>query len=62
MIASVGYDAKAQILEIQFLSSGDIWQYEEVSEEVYQDFMKSNSKGRFFLENIRGGYEEYRVR
>ena len=45
MIASVGYDAEKNNLEVEF-NSGKSYQYEDVPEEEYAGLMESGSKGR----------------
>ena len=60
MAASVGYDRRTATLEIEF-HSGEIWQYLEVEENVYQELIKG-SIGKYFQANIKGIYEEARVR
>ncbi len=50
-IVSVGYDASAQILEVEF-QSGNVYQYLNVPEGIYQGLMTSASKGEYFHDNI----------
>ena len=45
-IASIGYDAAAETLEIEFLS-GSIYQYYNLPENMYDQLMKEPSKGKF---------------
>jgi len=59
-IASIGYDAKSQTLEIEFLSSG-VYQYYNVSASLYQEFMRASSHGTFFHQNIKGRYGDTKV-
>lgn len=54
-IAEVGYDAPSMTLEIAF-SDGGVYQYFEVPETVYQEFMRASSKGKFFHANIKDSY------
>ncbi len=61
MIASIGYDAKAKSLEIEF-NSGMIWQYYDVPKSEFNKMNKADSLGRYFLDNIKDCYEEVRVR
>lgn len=61
MIVSMGYDRQTAILEIVFKSDGEVWQYYEVPDFVFEEFINSDSKGRFFLKNIRGKYHDTRV-
>ena len=60
-IRSVGYDARARILEVEF-SSGSIIQYSGVSEEVYRRLMNASSPGSYFRENIEEDFPAKRLR
>jgi hypothetical protein len=60
LATSVGYDLDNSILEIEFKSTGAIWQYFDVPESMYQE-MLNGSIGKFFLANIKGQYSESRV-
>ncbi|MFN3640883.1 MAG: KTSC domain-containing protein, partial [Flavobacterium sp.] len=51
-IASVGYDKKAHILEIEF-HHGAIYQYVDVPEKVYKALMNSHAIGSFFMNEIK---------
>lgn len=55
-LASVGYDAKNEILEVEF-NHGGIYKYFDVSKEVYQELMDASSHGQYFSANIRNDYE-----
>jgi hypothetical protein len=59
-IASIGYDAPSQILEVEFLS-GTIYQYFGVPENMYNELMQAGSKGRFLNTYIRNAYGYSRV-
>jgi hypothetical protein len=59
-ISSVGYDRKANTLELEF-SSGGVYDYYEVPPKVYAALMAAESKGRFVSERIRGQYRSERV-
>ena len=59
-IRSVGYDAKAQILEIEF-SNGAVYAYSGVSQEVYRRLMNAPTPGSFFEERIAEEYSSRRV-
>lgn len=39
------------------LKSGKFYEYENVPEEVYEDFINADSLGKFFGENIKDQYE-----
>lgn len=59
-ILSIGYDAPTAILEVEF-TSGDIYQYFDVPEYLYQQFMQAASVGEFLNENIRYNYRYQKV-
>ncbi|MBB4305107.1 hypothetical protein GGD81_004175 [Rhodobium orientis] len=59
-IASIGYDAPSQILEVEFLS-GTIYQYYGVPENMYDQLMQAGSKGRFLSSYIKNAYGYSRV-
>lgn len=60
MITSVGYDASTGVLEVEFKSTGAVWQYFEVPENVYYELM-SGSVGKNFSAMIKGKYPESKV-
>jgi len=55
-LSSVGYDAKAGILELGF-RSGAIYQYLGVPTTVYQGLLRAPSKGKYFHLHIRERYQ-----
>lgn len=59
-ISSVGYDADAKILEVEF-SSGAVYKYREVPAGVYRSLMKSSSKGRYVSQRIRDRFPFTRI-
>jgi hypothetical protein len=54
-IASLGYEAQHQILEIEF-SSGTVYQYFDVPPDVYGQFLTAGSKGVWFNQAIRSRF------
>ncbi|MCK4947538.1 MAG: KTSC domain-containing protein [Candidatus Aureabacteria bacterium] len=60
MIRSIGYDANSSTLEIEF-NSGAIWQYFDFPESSWCEFNTSDSKGKFFLREIKKQYSESQV-
>ena len=56
-LASVGYDAENEILEIEF-NNGGVYQYFDVPENVYEALMNAGSHGQYFDRNIKkAGYQ-----
>jgi len=60
-IRSVGYDAESSTLEVEF-NSGNVYQYLNVPKSEYEGLMSASSKGRYFNTNIKGAYQEVRIR
>lgn len=61
MIASIGYDLDAGILEIEFSKSGQVWQYFDFPESTFYEFKAAGSIGKYFLANIKNHFREARV-
>lgn len=59
-VVSIGYDPSSLTLEVEF-NNGAIYQYFDVPETVYQEFMRSSSKGQFLHTNIKNNYRYMRV-
>ncbi len=57
----IGYEHKRNMLQVEFIV-GSIYQYENVPETVYQEFLTAPSHGRFFESNIRNKYQVRKVR
>ncbi len=57
LIDKIGYDADAKTLAVQMHNSLDVYLYEEVPASVFEQFQKADSKGRFFVEHIKGQYK-----
>ena len=55
-IDSVGYDELGRRLIVRF-NSESIYEYQNVSRDVYIAFMEAESKGRFYSKHIRGKFE-----
>jgi len=51
-INSIGYDRQSRVLEVEF-SSGDVYQYFDVPEHLYNVLMGTSSKGQFLNEHIK---------
>ncbi|MNE26053.1 hypothetical protein D3C81_713620 [compost metagenome] len=59
-LASVGYDASNQTLEIEF-HHGGVYQYYNVTENVYIDLINAGSIGSFFSHNIKNAYQTQKI-
>lgn len=59
-IASIGYDANSQTLEIEFLNGG-VYQYFDVPQYVYDELMGAGSHGQYLARNIKGTYRYSKV-
>ena len=59
-VASVGYDEGSQTLEVEFIS-GVVYQYYNVSQEIFDQMMNAPSKGAFLNQNIKNAYPYSRV-
>jgi len=60
-IRSLGYDLESSTLEVEF-NTGSIYQYSNVSESEYEGLMNSASKGRYLNKNIKGRYQDTKIR
>lgn len=62
-LKSIGYDPETQTLEVEFASgSGGIYRYSNFEQDAWDDFMKSESKGSFFIRNIKKNPAKYPYR
>jgi hypothetical protein len=59
-IISAGYDSSSQTLEVEF-SNGQVYQYYNISQGVYDAFMTAPSKGKFLAYQIKNAYPYSRV-
>src|SRR5678815_894891 len=60
-IASLGYNARQRILDVQF-HSGAVYRYWSVPKEVHAQFLEAPSKGRYFSAQIRSKYPFQKLR
>lgn len=60
-IKSIGYDAQSATLEVEFIST-DIYQYFNVPDYLYQQFLNASSHGQFLNDNIRYNYRYQKIR
>ena len=59
-IASIGYDANSQTLEVEFLNGG-VYQYFDVPQHIYDGIMSADSHGQYLAQNIKGAYRYSKV-
>lgn len=59
-LASVGYDANNNVLEVEF-KHGGVYQYTDVPQSVYEELMNAESHGKYFAANIRNDYEFQKI-
>ena len=55
-LKAIGYDKATLTLRLRFKSSTGPYDYRGVPQELFLEFMKSESKGRFFFTKIKGKY------
>jgi len=61
MIYAVGYDEEAQVLEVVFKRTG-VYRYHNVPKKVYQELLKSDSKGSYMRSMIIDMYPTEQLR
>jgi len=54
-ISKVGYDAGTKIMIVVF-HSGSTYEFENIPQEIYYDFIQAKSFGKFFAQRIRPSY------
>jgi hypothetical protein len=52
-LKAIDYRPVEHQLVLKF-SSGEVYQYDQATEELYREFLAADSKGRFFQSEIRG--------
>jgi hypothetical protein len=60
MLAAVAYAPETGTLHLRF-RSGEIYRYFDFPEAQYQEFLKAESRGRYFLTHIRGRFRYQRI-
>jgi hypothetical protein len=58
-VVSIGFDPVTATLEVEF-NNGGIYQYFDVPEIIFQEFINAPSKGKF-LSSIKGNFRYTRV-
>jgi hypothetical protein len=60
-IDSVGYNADTQTLTVKFKVSGQVYEYLNVPQTLYESLMTAESKGKYINDNIRSQFTYRRV-
>ena len=60
LLDKVGYDPESKVLSVQMNNSSDMYLYEGVPMSLYDDFLAADSKGAFYVKNIKGKFETSR--
>jgi hypothetical protein len=55
-IASIGYDAQSETLEVEFLD-GSVYQYFNVPSGTYEGLMADSSHGSYLNSHVKGTYQ-----
>lgn len=61
VVAAMKYDAKKSKLRIIY-TSGSIYDYKKVPEEVYNEMKSASSKGEYLNKQIKPNYEFKKIR
>lgn len=56
LLNKVGYDPETQVLAIQMNYSSDVYLYQDVPESIYKGLLAADSKGRYYVKNIKGQF------
>ena len=59
-LLSIGYDRTTATLEVEF-ANGGVYRYAGVPPELWSAFRQSESKGKFFQDNVRDIFATTRV-
>jgi hypothetical protein len=59
-VSEIGYDAVQKVLAVRF-TSGATYHYADVPPEKYTAMLASESKGKYFLSNIKGQHEHTKL-
>lgn len=57
LLKSVAYDAATSTLTVVMVEDNAAYEYKNVPESVYKELMAAESKGTYFVKNIKGKYE-----
>jgi hypothetical protein len=60
-VASIGYDRRKRMLEIEFRPSGDLYRYFDVPDEEHAAFMAAESKGSYLNHILKSRGYHYTI-
>ncbi len=60
-LARASYDSQTRLLEIEF-RTGAVYRYRGVPPEIHGGLLRAESKGRYFIQHIRGKFAFEKVR
>ena len=60
-VDSIGYSRKRYRLYVKFKNNPNIYRFEGVSKNTHTNFMKSESKGKYFYKHIKGKYTSTKI-
>ena len=60
LLDKVGYDPGTKVLAVQMNYSSDVYLYQNVPQDVFDDLLAADSKGGFYVKNIKGKFKTER--
>lgn len=57
-IQTAGYDAQCKLLEVEFTRDGQVWQYENIPEEMWYGLRAAGEPSAYIRKNITGRFAE----
>jgi len=57
MIKSIGYSESESVLIVEFKKGFNIYHYYDVPKNIYDDLIKADSVGKYFLDHVKNKYE-----
>lgn len=60
LFKSIGYNKLENLLQVEF-NNGDVYNYFEITEEMYNNLLKATSVGKYYLANIKGKFNSIKI-
>jgi hypothetical protein len=57
LIEKAGYDAATQTLVVKLVNGSDVYTYQAVPQAIYDGLLAAESKGSYFVQNIKGHFK-----